>query len=138
LYSLFDELVNAPWLLRTKNVVLEVLFVKIREIRQRDGKGSFWRKGDSTVDRELLSVMESRIFRTSRDWLALLPSALPVTFGTKELGASLSIAPDRARKVLYTMSKAGLIETIGTEGNRKLYRVLRKTYGRTKKNVTPS
>ncbi len=70
LYSLFDELVQAKGLIASRNVTVEVVLVRIAEVKTRDGSGSWWRKGDRRVDRELLEVISSRSFRTRAQWLA--------------------------------------------------------------------
>jgi hypothetical protein len=121
LYSVFDELVNAPSLIASRNVSLEVLLVRTAEIKTRDGSGSWWRKGDRTVDRELVEVLSSRSFRTRGQWLALIPKSLPPPWSSSNLGEALGIGADRARKVLYCLSRAGLLVEAGKDGRLKTY-----------------
>ena len=122
LYSLFDELVQAKGLIASRNVTVEVLLVRTAEVKTRDGSGSWRRRGDRTVDRELLEVLSSRSFRTRGQWLALIPKALPPPWTSVALGEALGIGADRARKILYCLAREGLLEEGDREGRRKTYR----------------
>jgi hypothetical protein len=121
LYDLFEELARAPGLIASRNVTVEALLVRTAEVKTRDGSGSWWRKGDRTVDRELLEVVSSRSFRTRGQWLALIPKSLPPPWTSAALGEALGIESDRARKLLYCLARAGLLAEAGREGRRKLY-----------------
>jgi hypothetical protein len=121
LYSVFDELVKATALIASRNVTVEILLVRTAEIKTRDGSGSWRRRGDRTIDRELVEVLSSRSFRTKGQWLAIIPKSLPQPWSSPTLGAALGISPERARKVLYCLSRAGLIVDAGKEGRRKTY-----------------
>jgi hypothetical protein len=121
LYDLFEELARAPGLIASRNVTVEALLVRTAEVKTRDGSGSWWRKGDRTVDRELLEVVSSRSFRTRGQWLALIPKSLPPPGTSAALGEALGIESDRARKLLYCLARAGLLAEAGREGRRKLY-----------------
>jgi hypothetical protein len=119
--DLFDELVRATGLIGAKNVTVEVLLVSCREIRCRDGSGSWRRRGDRILSRDLGEVRGSRSFSRRSDWLALLPQDLPPPWTSASLGEALGIGADRARKILYSYTAAGLVAEAGKEGRRKLY-----------------
>ncbi len=121
IYCLFDELVQAKGLIASRNVTIEVLLVRTAEVKTRDGSGSWRRRGDRTVDRELLEILSSRSFRTRGQWLALIPKDLPPPWNSTSLGEALEIGPDRARKVLYCLARAGLLVEAGKDGRRKTY-----------------
>jgi hypothetical protein len=121
LFSVFDELVKAPGLIASRNVTLEVLLVRTAEIKTRDGSGSWRKRGDRVVDRELVEVLSSRSFRTRGQWLALIPKSLAPPWSSSTLGEALGISADRARKVLYCLAKAGLLVEAGKDGRRKTY-----------------
>jgi hypothetical protein len=125
-YGLFDELVKAPGLIAARNVSVEVLLVKIVETKVRDGSGSWWRKGDRRVDRELAELLSSRILRTRSDWLRLVPRSLAAPWSSASIGEALGIAPERARQILYCLARAGLVVEAGKEGRRKLYEPVRR------------
>lgn len=121
LYSLFDELVQAAGLIAARNVTVEVLLVRTAEIKMRDGTGSWRRRGDRTVDSELLEVISSRSFRTRGQWLAFIPKGLAPPWTSVALGEALGIGPDRARKILYCLAREGVLAETGRDGRRKLY-----------------
>ncbi|MBU0926592.1 MAG: hypothetical protein KKA67_02480 [Spirochaetes bacterium] len=120
-YSLFDELVRAPLVVASPNVRFDVVLVRVRELRIRDGKGSWRRKGDRVLSRDLAEIVSTTSLDTRADWLGLVPSSLPGPYDSATLGAALGIAAPRARKVLYTLARAGLLEEAGRSGRRKLY-----------------
>ncbi len=121
LYALFDELVHAPGLIAARNVTVEALLVRSVETKTRDGTGSWRRKGDRTVDRELAGVMSSRSFRTKAQWLSFIPKDLPAPWTSAALGEKLGIKPERARKILYCLCRAGLLVEAGKIGRAKAY-----------------
>ena len=121
LYDIFEELTRASPLIASRNVTVEALLVKTAEVKVRDGSGSWWRKGDRTVDRELIEVLSSRSFRTKSQWLSLIPKSLPPPWSSAALGEALGIEPDRARKILYCLARAGLLSEAGKDGRRKAY-----------------
>ncbi|MBN2875458.1 MAG: hypothetical protein JXM71_10225 [Spirochaetales bacterium] len=120
-YSLFDELVYATLLVASPNVRFDVVLVRARELRVRDGTGSWRRKGDHVLSRDLLDVVATTSFDTRDDWLRLLPANLADPCDSAMLGAALGIHASRARKILYAYSKAGLLVEAGIASRRKLY-----------------
>jgi hypothetical protein len=95
--------------------------VRTAVTRKNDGSGSWRRKGDRTVDRELVEVLDSRRFRTASQWLALLPKDLDPPWTSSSLGEALGIRPARARLVLYCLARAGLLVESGRDGRLKIY-----------------
>lgn len=120
-YSLFDELVHAPGLIAADNVAVEVLVVKCVETRTRDGSGSWRRKGDRTLDIELVGICSSRSFCSREEWLTVIPAGLGEPWDSNNLGGALGIGPARARKILYCFSRAGLVAEAGKDGRLKRY-----------------
>jgi hypothetical protein len=120
-YELFGELAWATGLVAARNVSVEALLVRTAVTRKNDGTGSWRRKGDRTVDRELVEVLGSRTFRTASQWLALIPKDLSPPWTSSSLGEALGIKSARARLVLYCLARAGLIAECGKDGRRKQY-----------------
>jgi hypothetical protein len=121
LYSLFDELARAAGLIAARNVTVEAVFVRAVETRTRDGSGSWRRRGDRKVDRELVELLSSRKLGTRSQWLALIPKDLSEPWTSASLGEALGIEDWRARKILYCYARDGLIVEAGKAGRRKTY-----------------
>jgi len=121
LFSLFDELVHAPLLVGSPNIRFDVVLVRVRELRVRDGTGSWRRRGDRVLTRDLADVVSTTSLNSRDDWLALLPAGLTAPYDSAALGTALGIASPRARKMLYVLAKAGLLREAGMAGRRKLY-----------------
>ena len=125
LWSVFDELVMSSGLIAARNVTVDVLLVRAREIRSRDGKWTWRKKGDRVLSRELVEVLESRSLRGRSGWLGLLPRDLAWPCDSASLGEALGIGGERARKILYCYAKAGLLIETGKQGRRKAYALAR-------------
>ena len=123
IYDLFSELMRIPQLILHPHLTIEIVFIKEREIRCNDGRGSWRRRGVSIVDRGLAEVVEQRTFATSSDYLSLLPSDMPLPFTNKDLAGLARISRAKAQKATYTLKKAGLLEEVGKKGNEILYAV---------------
>jgi hypothetical protein len=121
LYSAFDELVHATDIVASPNVRVDLVLVRAVENRQRDGRGSWRRRGDRILSRDLEAIVETVSLETSAEWLSLIPSDLPHPYDSRSLGEALAITPFRARKILYTFCRAGLLRDAGRQGRRKLY-----------------
>lgn len=123
LWSIFDELVKAPGLIALPGVAVEALLIRASEVRVRDGTGSWRRRGDRTEDRFLEEVVGTASWETRDEWLGLIPPDLPKPWNSESVGGALGIAPIRARKVLYSLARAGLLREEGRAGRRKLWAV---------------
>ncbi|HBN97258.1 MAG TPA: hypothetical protein DDZ66_13245 [Firmicutes bacterium] len=121
IYDLFSELIRIPQLILHPRLTVEVVFIREREIRCDDGRGSWRRRGVSIVDRGLTEVYEQRSFATSWDYLSLLPSDLSCPFTNKDLARLARVSRAKAQKATYTLKKAGLLEEVGKKGNEILY-----------------
>jgi len=120
-YSLFDELVHASLVVASPNVRFDVVLVSVREVRVRDGSGSWRKRGDRVLSRDLAGILSTTSLDTRADWLALIPASLEEPYESASLGTALGIAAPRARKILYTFARAGLLREAGKAGRRKLY-----------------
>ncbi|MGO8695454.1 MAG: hypothetical protein ACLQMF_17465 [Rectinemataceae bacterium] len=127
IWSLFDELVRAPGLIAAPNVAVEALIVRNSVVRIRDGSGSWRRRGDRTEDRLLEEILSSTRLETRKDWLGLIPRGLGAPWSSAALGEAVGIPDFRARKFLYSLCRAGLLEESGKDGRRKLYVASRRS-----------
>lgn len=121
LTDLFDELIRIPDLIAVDNFILEILMTKEEEIRCKDGKGSWRRKGISIVDRKLLEVTEKITFTEKKDFLRFLPEELPEKFTNKELAKTLKITVFKARKITYCFRKMKIIKEVGKVKNELIF-----------------
>jgi len=121
LVDLFDELIRVPDLIDEENFVLEILMTKEEEIRCKDGKGSWRRKGISIVDRKLVEVVEKVTFKEGKDFLIFLPGNLPGNFTNKDLAKILKVTVYKARKVTYCLRKMKIITEVGKRRNELIF-----------------
>ena len=118
---IFEELVSIPTFIVHSNFELEVLLTMEEEIRVNDGKGSWRRKGWSSVDNILVDIVDRRLFHTPQDFLDLIPDTIDEPFTTKTLFEVLEIPRRLVQKMTYCMRKMGILKVVGKEGNAHLY-----------------
>jgi hypothetical protein len=119
--DIFMELVRLPDLATHANFSLEVLFTHEEELRRKDGRGSWRRKGWSIFDRKLLAVVDQRLFSSPADYAALLPNGLPASFTSADLAEHLEKPRYLAQKMVYCLRKMELLSITGKTGNSIIY-----------------
>jgi hypothetical protein len=121
LEDLFTELVRLPELAAHNNFSLEALLIREEELRRKDGRGSWRRKGWSIYDRRLLDVVDRRVFLSPTDFSALLPLGLPAAFTSSDLARGLGKPLYLAQKMAYCLRKMDVIQITGKVGNSLVY-----------------
>jgi len=122
--DVFYELIRIPGLIKHHNFSIELILINEEEVRRRDGKGSWRRKGWSNIDRRLTDVVERKLFVSASDFLQLLPDNLPELFTNRGL-ADLARIPRRlAEKTTYCLRKMGVIEVEGKKGKALLFKII--------------
>ncbi|MFW9919518.1 MAG: hypothetical protein ACFFED_07950 [Candidatus Thorarchaeota archaeon] len=119
--AVFEELVSIPTILVHHNFELEVLEVFEEQVMQKDGKGSWKRKGWSVVDRRLIDVAERHLFTTPQDLVGLLPPDLVVPFTSTELAMALGCTRRIAQKITYCLRKMKILRTRGKRNRAMLH-----------------
>ena len=122
LEDLFWELVSIPQLLANPNFSLEVLMIRQEEVRRYDGKRKWRSRGWVIEGRQLLEVLDQRLFGHSADWLGFLPNGLE-SFTTSDLATGIATGRELAQKMAYCLREARMIELVGRRGRANLYRI---------------
>ena len=121
-WDLFNALIYAPELPLLKNLTIELAIIDAIEKRIDDGKGSWRRKGVSISDRLLGAWHHSIVLEGQKDYLQFIPFKKKEPFTVRDLGEKTGINTTLARKVLYTLTKMGLVEQAGKQGRARLYK----------------
>jgi hypothetical protein len=121
-WNLFDALIYAPELPLVGGLSIEVALVETIEKRVKDGKGSWRRKGMSVIDRELIALRESILFKKPADYLRFIPFKKKEEFTSALLAQRAEIGSGTAVKALYVLNKIGVVKRIGKHGNSWLYK----------------
>jgi hypothetical protein len=129
--DIFEELVYYPDILSISGLSLEILLVHLEEVRIKDGRGSWRRKGVSIHDKRLVDVEERRILKKPADILSLLPPDLPGEFTSADIAGLLGRNRRLGGAVAYVLARSGLSEAVGKQGRLILYR-LKKRAGRSR------
>lgn len=120
--DVFAHLLHLRGLLVHPKLQLEVLLTVERELRRKDGMGSWRRQGVSLVGRELVAVVEVQRFKHPADLKRLLPRELPREFTTADLRQTLGLRGGLSGKMAYALRELGVIEPVGKQGNALVYR----------------
>ena len=122
LEDLFWELVSIPQLLTNPNFSLEILMIRQEEVRRYEGKRRWRGRGWVIEGRQLLQVLDRRLFGESTDWLRFLPAGLE-SFTTEDLATRMNTRRELAQKMAYCLREGKMIELIGKRGRSNLYRI---------------
>jgi len=120
-WNLFDALLYAPELPLTEGVTIEIVLAAITEIRVRDGKGAWRRKGVSIKDKELAAWQESILLEKPADYLRFIPFKKREEFTSTLLSQREDIDIWTAQKALYVLTKMKVVKRKGKKGNSWIY-----------------
>jgi len=123
--DVFYELVYIPEMCGLDGFELEVVLVDAEEYLIDDGRGSWRRRGWSVHDRRLVEMVERRVFTGPRDFIDLLPEALPPEFTARQLAKAAGLRIRLAQKMVYCLRRMKVVEVCGKRGRANLYRVAR-------------
>jgi hypothetical protein len=115
--DVFDDLIGLAATFPHPNLTIEVLGVEVDEVRVARRR----RPGFTVVDRGLLSVVSSVSLSEAVDLWRLLPAGLDGPFTTRELSELLDRPLAFAQRVAYCLRLSGAVETVGKDGNRRVY-----------------
>ncbi len=118
--DLFWNMVSIPQLISSRNLSLEVLFIREEEARRYAGRPKWRRRGWVIAERRLLEVVDRRVFDKPADWLALLPEGFE-PFTARDLAEGMGIRLKLAQKMAYSLREAKLVQLIGRRGRANLY-----------------
>ena len=122
IWDVFGALLYAPELCTASNVTIELSLLDIAEKRVNDGKGPWRRRGVTLGDKVPIAWHESIIIKKPYDYNIFVPFDRGISFSVKDLSEKAKIKQPLARKCLYVLNKAGLIEKTGKNGKAILYK----------------
>lgn len=126
IYSVFRGLTKLYPYLLDKNFTLEVLLIESNELRKRvplsyNHIRARHKTNYQKIDKTLVKIIESTLFKTVEDYLALIPDTNGAPFCIKDFPCP---AKD-ARFATWVLLKMGLITVVKKVGNMKYYSVFK-------------
>lgn len=136
-YDIFKETTGLYNILLHKNFTLEVVFITMIEHRvrteepvQAKNNRRRFRKNWIKLNKKLEEIIEIKRFKTKKDYLSLLPPALPHQFCAKDIKERLKsekLAPakiyNNSNLILWVLNKMELLEYTETRNRSKYYKV---------------
>jgi hypothetical protein len=121
--EIFNELIYIPELIKQPNFLIEVVIIKEQQKWERDGGGSWRRRGWSIADRVLVEIQNQYIFKSELDFIDLLPKSLPDPFTTRQISELSKISRKTAQKMVYCLRRMGGIKPVALPGKEKWYSI---------------
>ncbi|MFT7650290.1 MAG: hypothetical protein ACI8Y4_005060 [Candidatus Poriferisodalaceae bacterium] len=110
-WNVLDQLVSIPTLLDHPNLELLIVMIEETEVRSGNDMVRRGRRGRVT-DRRLEQVIDTHLFSSQADLLAMLPDDLPQPWTTADLALGAGIRRDMAQKFAYVLRTACLVEEV--------------------------
>ena len=120
-WDLFKVLIYAPFLPLQKNFTIELAIIESVEKRTDDGKGSWRRRHVSIADRTVRAWHYSIVLSKLKDYYQFIPFTKAQRFTAGMLAEKAGIDKAVAGRALYVLTKMGLTERTGKEGNAFVY-----------------
>ena len=128
IYDIFRELTGLTDILLNKKFTLEVVTINMIEHRVRTGepvqtsnKSRRFKRNWIKVNKRFDEILETRQFKTKKDYIALLPPGLPPEFCAKDIAkAGL---PRYAHLILWVLVRIPVIEQTSTQNKSRFYKV---------------
>ncbi|MHA2250479.1 MAG: hypothetical protein ACXAD7_08955 [Candidatus Kariarchaeaceae archaeon] len=124
-FDIVNELVSLPKILTHNNFEIELVMIYEDEIRKKDGKGSWRRKGWSISDHILMESIDTIQIQTPKDLMNLFPEKFPSKFTNFDLELLFNLPKHIIQKTTYILNKMGVINLIGREGRYKQYQLIK-------------
>ena len=128
IYDILRELTGLTDILLNKKFTLEVITINMIEHRvrtaepvQTTNRSRRHKKNWLKANKRLDEILETKQFKTKKDYLALLPPNLPEQFCAKDLKL-----PKYAHILLWVLSRIPVIKQTGSKGNTKYYVIANK------------
>lgn len=121
--DVFAELVSAVEFLADPNLHITLALLHTEEVRRprTATRRTRWPKAWRTLDRRLLTVLDTRTLHTSADYLQAVPTTLADPFTSRQLAEAWQVTPALAQKITYTLSHRGWLTVAGQQGRARLW-----------------
>ncbi|HUN21519.1 MAG TPA: ASCH domain-containing protein [Anaerolineales bacterium] len=121
-WQAFRELSKIAPLLTQPNLQVDILLVKVEDVRMFSTQRASWRRvGYSTVNRRLLQIVATHALRGTPDWQAQLPTSLAQPFTTKHFAEAAGCSVQEAQAACYTLARMDILQQVGKLGRANLW-----------------
>lgn len=119
--DVFTELVACPTLVARPSFSLEVVVVRVEEIRRFDARRAWRRKGWVVAERRLLDVVDTLAVECPADLRALVAAHVVDPFTTADLAEAWQTDRRLAQRAVYCLRMLDLVRVIDHIGNARVY-----------------
>lgn len=119
----FFELYKIKSYLTHPNLHLCLALIDAEEYRLLNGWNKTKKKGSTRYDRIPVKLVDEYYIGSTKDYGCLIPDTLPDIFTTKDFAKCGKLSPKSANLALNVLYHTQVVERIGKEGNRYLYKV---------------
>ena len=129
IYSIFNELTGIHEILLNRHFSLEIVFIKMTEIRMRtpenvqsQNKRRRFKRNWIKIDKRLEEISGTKRFNSKEDYLNLLPE-LPELFSSKDLEEKIG-KKNNPNLILWVFSHMNIIKHVESQGRKKIYKII--------------
>lgn len=122
-YQAFIELYKIRPFLKNENLKFRLALIDMEEYRLLNGWSRDKKKGSERYDRLPTRFVEEVCIERREDYMQFIPFDLAEPFTTKDFAKSAKIPAKLAGTVLLILNDLKVVERVGKQGNRYLYRV---------------
>ena len=122
-FDLFGDLVHFVDVFPHPRLTIECLLTEQEEARIVRRGRKWFRKNYRVEDRQLRTVQDRLILRSTDDLSRMLPPDLPEPFTTADIARQAAIPRWLAQKMAYCLRKTSAVTVVGKTGNALLYQV---------------
>ncbi|PPR78663.1 MAG: hypothetical protein CFH01_00864 [Alphaproteobacteria bacterium MarineAlpha2_Bin1] len=119
--NIINELIYIPKLINHPRFSIEVVLIEERVNKIYDKNIRRNRGGWRTINRELLSIIDTKHIHSTQDLLDIISIDLPSSFDTTQLSIIMKKPLSFTQKLAYCLCKANVTKVIGKKGNSKIY-----------------
>ncbi len=115
------ELIHILPFLEHPNLNFHIIYLNVEDYKLLNGWDSSRKKGSERYERIPTGIVSEKFIRSISDYSWFIPETLPGKFTKKEYKKSAGITDTCAQRMLYILTKLGLINRTGKKGRAWLY-----------------
>ena len=130
IYDIFREVTGLTNILLNKKFTLEVLIINMIEHRvrtdeavQTKNKSRRFKRNWLKVNKRLDEILETKQFKTKKDYIALLPPELPQEFCAKDIAKANPSLSRYAHLILWVLVRIPIIEQTTIQNRTRYYKI---------------
>lgn len=125
-YDCFWELYNIKYFLDWDNLSVELMLIDVVDYKNLNGYGKRRKIRATRQERYPIALYDTLILDSPSDYIKLVPETLPEIFTKEEYAKATKLSAEMAYSGLNILQYLEVVELVGKEGRKKIYRRCQK------------